>query len=100
MGYLNFNIYIYLYRERGWEKASKPGFSAWHSSLTYGFSFFFLISPFLSTDQNFSTHTAQHSGFPKSWSQLPTFNPNLAVPILVPSGQQRLCFFSRQVSGI
>lgn len=83
MGYSNFNIYIYLYIERGWEKASKPGFSAWHSSwhssLTYGFSFFSHL-PFLSTDQNFSTHGSQSHGH-----SYPPSTPILPSPSLSPA---------------
>lgn len=33
-------------------------------------------------------------------SRLLTIDPNLAIPVLVSSGHQRLGFFHRQVSGI
>lgn len=89
MGYLNFNIYIYLYRERGWEKASKPGFSAWHSSwhssLTYGFSFFFLISPSFQQTKTLALTQPSTQGSQSHGHSYPPSTPILPSPSLSPA---------------
>lgn len=86
MGCSNFNIYIYLYRERGWEKASKPGFSAWQcwSSLTHGFSLF-LISPSFQQTKTLARTQPSVQGSQSHGHSYPPSTPILPSPSLSPA---------------